>query len=105
MMAMTMTGPSMYSDQPDRACTTEAELEALLLSLPPCGRMAESSGLDASTVHAAQGLTVLQIHPEYAPGQFECSVAPADALTTAGVMPTARSQESPTPIQSATCLC
>jgi glutamine synthetase len=32
---------------------------------------------------AAEGLTVLQIHPEYAPGQFECSVAPADPVAAA----------------------
>jgi glutamine synthetase len=32
---------------------------------------------------AAEGLAVLQIHPEYAPGQFECSVDPADPLAAA----------------------
>jgi glutamine synthetase len=31
----------------------------------------------------AQGIDVLQIHPEYAVGQFELSVAPADPLTAA----------------------
>jgi glutamine synthetase len=37
-------------------------------------------------VHAAlagQGLPVLQVHPEYAAGQFEVSVAPADPLAAA----------------------
>ncbi|WP_425837859.1 glutamine synthetase [Streptomyces fractus] len=31
----------------------------------------------------AQGVRVLQLHPEYAAGQFEVSVAPADPVTTA----------------------
>jgi glutamine synthetase len=35
------------------------------------------------TALAAQDLTVLQVHPEYAPGQFEVSLAPADAVTAA----------------------
>jgi glutamine synthetase len=32
---------------------------------------------------AAQGLAVLQVHPEYAAGQFEVSVAPADPVAAA----------------------
>lgn len=32
---------------------------------------------------AAEGVDVLQIHPEYAPGQFECSVAPEDPVGAA----------------------
>ncbi|MEV6652258.1 glutamine synthetase family protein [Streptomyces sp. NPDC051219] len=32
---------------------------------------------------AAQGVDVLQIHPEYAPGQFEVSVAPSDPVGAA----------------------
>lgn len=32
---------------------------------------------------AAQGLQVLQLHPEYSPGQFEVSTAPADPLRAA----------------------
>jgi glutamine synthetase len=32
---------------------------------------------------ASQTIEVLQIHPEYAPGQFECSAAPTDPLAAA----------------------
>jgi glutamine synthetase len=32
---------------------------------------------------AAEGCAVLQIHPEYASGQFECSMAPADPVAAA----------------------
>jgi glutamine synthetase len=49
------------------------------------GRLVELSDYTAD-VHdalAAEGFTVLQIHPEYAPGQFECSVAPADPVAAA----------------------
>ncbi len=34
---------------------------------------------------AAEGQPVLQVHPEYAPGQFEVSVEPTDALAAADV--------------------
>jgi glutamine synthetase len=49
------------------------------------GRLVELSdyAADLHDALAAQGLTVLQIHPEYAPGQFECSVAPADPVAAA----------------------
>ncbi|MEV6106592.1 glutamine synthetase family protein [Streptomyces sp. NPDC051940] len=48
-------------------------------------RLAELAGylgdvLDALVV---QGVEVLQLHPEYAPGQFEVSVAPADPVRAA----------------------
>lgn len=36
------------------------------------------------------GIEVLQIHPEYAPGQFELSTAPADPITAADVSVLAR---------------
>jgi glutamine synthetase len=60
--------------------------------LPACqgpaygmGRLVELSDYtaDLHDALAAQGFTVLQIHPEYAPGQFECSVAPADPVAAA----------------------
>jgi glutamine synthetase len=38
---------------------------------------------DLLGVLAAQGLDVLQLHPEYAPSQFEVSVAPADPVGAA----------------------
>ncbi|MDI3386720.1 glutamine synthetase family protein [Streptomyces sp. B-S-A8] len=38
---------------------------------------------DLLTALAAQGLDVLQLHPEYAPGQFEVSVAPSDPVGAA----------------------
>jgi glutamine synthetase len=49
------------------------------------GRLVELSDY-ARAVHtalAAQALPVLQVHPEYAAGQFEVSVAPADPVTAA----------------------
>ena len=60
--------------------------------LPAChgpaygmGRLVELSDYVADLHDAltAEGLTVLQIHPEYAPGQFECSVAPAHPVAAA----------------------
>jgi glutamine synthetase len=49
------------------------------------GRLVELSDYlaDLHDALAAEGLTVLQVHPEYAPGQFECSVAPADPVAAA----------------------
>jgi glutamine synthetase len=49
------------------------------------GRLVELSDYIADLYQAlaAEGLTVLQIHPEYGPGQFECSVAPADPVAAA----------------------
>ncbi|MDG4864270.1 glutamine synthetase family protein [Streptomyces sp. T-3] len=38
---------------------------------------------DLLTAFAAQGVSVLQIHPEYSPGQFELSIAPSDPVTAA----------------------
>ena len=38
---------------------------------------------DLLQVLAAQSLEVLQLHPEYAPAQFEVSIAPADPVTAA----------------------
>jgi glutamine synthetase len=38
---------------------------------------------DLLQVLKAQSLEVLQLHPEYAPGQFELSIAPADPVTAA----------------------
>ncbi|MDI3420175.1 type I glutamate--ammonia ligase [Streptomyces luteolus] len=38
---------------------------------------------DLLTALAAQGLEVTQLHPEYAPGQFEVSVAPTDPVGAA----------------------
>ncbi|MFM9367644.1 glutamine synthetase [Streptomyces sp. Da 82-17] len=48
-------------------------------------RMVELSAYtgDLLTAFAAQGLDVLQLHPEYAPGQFEVSVAPSDPVGAA----------------------
>ncbi len=51
------------------------------------GRLVELSDY-ARAVHvalAAQGLPVLQVHPEYAAGQFEVSVAPADPVGAADI--------------------
>jgi glutamine synthetase len=42
------------------------------------------------TALAAQGLSVLQVHPEYAAGQLEVSVAPADPVAAADVAVLAR---------------
>jgi glutamine synthetase len=38
---------------------------------------------DLHAVLASQGVEVLQIHPEYMPGQFEVSVVPSDAVSAA----------------------
>ncbi len=38
---------------------------------------------DLQQALASEGIVVLQIHPEYGPGQFEVSVAPADPVTAA----------------------
>ncbi|MDQ8703258.1 glutamine synthetase family protein [Streptomyces sp. LHD-70] len=48
-------------------------------------RMVELSAYtdDLLTALAAQGLDVTQLHPEYAPGQFEVSVAPTDPVGAA----------------------
>ncbi|MFI1970772.1 glutamine synthetase family protein [Streptomyces cinnamoneus] len=48
-------------------------------------RVAELSGYlhDVLDALAAQDMAVLQIHPEYSPGQFEVSVAPADPVGAA----------------------
>jgi glutamine synthetase len=51
------------------------------------GRLVELSGYTRA-VHAAlaaQGLPVLQVHPEYAAGQFEVSVAPAAPVAAADI--------------------
>jgi glutamine synthetase len=51
------------------------------------GRLVELSGY-ARAVHAAlaaQALPVLQVHPEYAAGQFEVSVAPAGPVAAADI--------------------
>lgn len=49
------------------------------------GRLAELSDYIAELHEclAAQSVDVLQIHPEYAPGQFECSVAPTGPVEAA----------------------
>ncbi|MQY10460.1 Glutamine synthetase [Streptomyces sp. RB5] len=48
-------------------------------------RLAELAGYlgDVLDALAAQGVEVLQLHPEYSPGQFEVSVAPADPVRAA----------------------
>jgi glutamine synthetase len=49
------------------------------------GRLEELSDYvaDLHDALASEGLAVLQIHPEYASGQFECSLAPADPVGAA----------------------
>lgn len=48
-------------------------------------RVAEHSAYLSDVLNSlvAQGVEVLQLHPEYAPGQFEVSVAPADPVGAA----------------------
>lgn len=61
---------------PEYACAGPAYGMARLVGLSGYLR----DVLDALT---AQGVEVLQIHPEYAPGQFELSVAPSDPVGAA----------------------
>lgn len=50
-------------------------------------RLAELGGYvtELQGAFAAEDIHVLQIHPEYGPGQFEVSVAPADPVTAADI--------------------
>ncbi|WP_344570091.1 glutamine synthetase family protein [Streptomyces axinellae] len=61
---------------PEYAGTGPAYGMARLVEMSDCLR-------DVLAALTAQGVEVLQIHPEYAPGQFEVSVAPADPVGAA----------------------
>jgi glutamine synthetase len=67
-----------YLARPDGAPASDAPAYGM-------GRLVDHSdyGRDLLTALAAEGVPVQQYHPEYGPGQFELSVAPADPVTAA----------------------